>query len=454
MYHQANASNKDTIYAECSGYGRAGVKVFRISGSQALDVMKSFNPTLSLKPNIATLATIYYPGTQARIDQSLVIYFQSPASFTGEDIIEIHTHGSIAISNILYKIFAKLEVVRIAQPGEFAKRAFLNGKMDLTQAEGLADLIEAETEMQHKQSIAQFGGSLKNIYESWRVKLITINALLESLLDFPDEDIPPHIVSEAFQMIDILNKEIHDHLKDSDRGIKLKEGIKLVILGKPNVGKSSLINYLSQNEIAIISDIAGTTRDILTSHLDIGGYPVTLIDTAGIRDSNDEIEKMGIEKSYQKAEEADIKLIMFDHHTIDSDVSDLIKMIDDKTICILNKVDLGIGIDVDVDVEKGGKELHKISLKERVGLEELELEVLESIKRVCDPGSHPGITRSRYKDKLREVTDVLDSIMYTKELELICEDIRIATRNIGQLTGKISVDDILSEIFSSFCIGK
>ena len=450
MYHQENASNKDTIYAECSGYGRSGVKVFRLSGCRALSIIKLLNPNLSLEANFAKLVTIYYPESKDPIDQSLVIYFQSPQSFTGEDIIEIHTHGSIAISNILYKIFSGIAGVRIAQPGEFAKRAFLNGKMDLTQAEGLADLIDAETEMQHKQSITQFGGKLKNIYEDWRARLIKINALLEYWIDFPDEDIPENVISDALHMIGMLDKEIREHLQDNDRGIKIKEGIKLVILGRPNVGKSSLINYLSQNEIAIISDMPGTTRDILTSHLDIGGYPVTLIDTAGIRDSNHEIEKIGIEKSYQKAEEADVRLIIFDHNSIESGVAQLGAIINENTICIFNKIDLRQPSIQHIH----GKKLVPISIKAKLGMNLLESELLNTIKKIAGPRESPAITRARYKDKLNQSIKILSAIHQDKDLVLITEDIRMATRYLSQLTGKISVDDILSEIFSNFCIGK
>jgi tRNA modification GTPase len=451
MYSQENTNSKDTIFSECSGNGKSGVKVFRISGSKAFEIILYFNPAIQINPRQAIYKNIYYPNTKNLIDKSLIIFFKGPSSFTGEDIIEIHTHGSIAISKIIYNILSKIDGVRLAGPGEFSKRAFLNGKMDLTEAEGLADLIDSETIMQHKQAVRQYNGELKNLYESWRKILIEIYSNLEALIDFPDEDIPSEILVEIKEKILLLKNKINDHLKDNRRGQTLKDGIKLSIIGEPNVGKSSLINYLSQNDISIVSDQAGTTRDIVNCHLDIGGYPIILADTAGINHySSNEIEKEGIRRALKVAKESDIKIILFDYKTIQNISSDIYSLIDENSICVLNKIDIS---NSEIKMINNNHILN-ISIKESIGLDRLIDRIIDYAKICASPSASASITRSRYRENLEKIYEILDNIDLEGDIVLLAEDIRICSRYIGRITGKISVDDILGEIFANFCIGK
>jgi tRNA modification GTPase len=454
MHSQENTNNKDTIFAQCSGLGKSGVKIYRISGLDARRVALYFNAKIKLIPRKTIYTNLFYPETNNLIDKALVVFFEGPSSFTGEDILEIHIHGSLAVEKIIYDILSKIEGLRLAGPGEFSKRAFLNGKMDLTEAEGLADLIDAETEMQHKQAIRQYDGELKNIYESWRKILIAIYSNLEALIDFPEDDIPKEIFDDLKVKISFLKNNIKEHLKDNERGQILRNGIKLVIAGEPNVGKSSLINYLSQNEVSIISDKAGTTRDIVTSHLNIGGYPIILTDTAGIRqNSGDEIEKEGIKRAMKALENADIKIILFDHLTIRNISPEILSEISEKSdslICVLNKIDI---IDPEIKEIKGNNIIN-ISLKESIGLEKLMDKIIESASKLASPLMNPSITRARYRENLEQIYKILDSVNLDDDIVLLAEDIRICSRYIGRITGTISVDDILGEIFKNFCIGK
>jgi tRNA modification GTPase len=450
MYSQENINSKDTIFAECTGKGKSSVKIFRISGDKAREIALSFNPKISLNPRQVSYINLYYPNSNNLIDKAIVIFFKGPESFTGEDILEIQTHGSMAIVKIIYDILYKIKNVRIAEPGEFSKRAFLNGKMDLTEAEGLADLIDAETTMQHKQAVRQYSGELKNIYESWRKILIEIYSNLEALIDFPEEDIPEEILEELKEKIFILKNQIKNHLKDNNRGQTLKNGIKLVIIGEPNVGKSSLINYLSRNEVSIISDIAGTTRDMINSHLDIGGYPFVITDTAGINyNADNEIEKEGIKRAIKASHEADIKIILFDYQTIKDIKTEILSLVDERAICVLNKIDIQNPNITEIE----GNQIVQISIKNSIGLDNLLDEIIKFGDKFASP-SNPSITRIRYRENLEKIYEILDSSDINGDIVLLAEDIRISSRYIGRITGKISVEDILGEIFANFCIGK
>jgi tRNA modification GTPase len=451
MYSQQNVNSKDTIFAECGGNGKAGVKIFRISGPKSAEIASHFNKKINLIPRQAIYTNLYDPSSNELIDKAIVLFFEGPNSFTGEDILEIQTHGSIAIAKIIYEILTRLNGVRLAMPGEFSKRAFLNGKMDLTEAEGLADLIDAETAMQHRQAVRQYKGELKNIYESWRRTLIEIYSNLEALIDFPEEDIPEEIFNELKEKTILLKGKIKNHLEDNRRGQTLKDGIRLVIIGEPNVGKSSLINYLSQNDISIISEKAGTTRDMINSHLDIGGYPFILTDTAGInKKANDEIEQEGIKRAIMAAKDADIKLILFDHITVQNISDEIYSLIDEQSICVINKLDIE-----DPKITKiGDIDIINISIKNSMGLDLLLDKIIEHAKSCASPSDYPSITRARYRENLEKIYEILESLDFDSDIVLFAEDIRIASRYIGKITGKVTVDDILSEIFSNFCIGK
>lgn len=441
-----------TIFAQSSRPGKAGVAVFRISGPNSMFALNKLliNDDAKISPKIMYYKKIYDPQSKELIDHAMLVYFKSPASFTGEDVVELYTHGSIAIAKMLQSALLNIEGLRLAEPGEFTRRAFLNGKFDLTSAEGLADLIEAETMWQHKQAIKQMNGELEKLYDKWREKLLTTISLLEAYIDFPDEDIPEEVLTRVLIIIEELKNTITNHLNDNRRGELLRNGLKLIILGAPNVGKSSLLNFLMQRDVAIVSDIAGTTRDIIEGHLDIGGYPIIVQDTAGIRSkSNDLIEQEGINRAIKSAQFSDIKIIMIDASK--PDYSGIESLIDDKTILVINKIDLSDGYE---DQVIKYKEPIRISLKDNVGLNLL-LKGIENIaNNIAGHLDSPQITRERQRYQLEQALKYLANCNIKEDLVLATEDIRMTIRALSCITGKITVDEIIGEIFSNFCIGK
>lgn len=437
----------DSIFAQSSAPGKAGVSVFRISGGKALEVAKLISRKDSFVPRYLTFTKII-DADGGIIDHAMIVYFNAPHSFTGEDVVEIHTHGSVAIAKLLSEMILRTGLVRYAEPGEFARRAFLSGKMDLTMAEGLADLIESETIMQHKQAMMQMGGELEKLYSDWRGKLIKIISLLEAFIDFPDEEIPEEVLLDSESTIAELKSALKNHLSDNRRGERLRNGILLAILGEPNVGKSSLLNFLARREVAIVSNIAGTTRDVIESHLDIGGYPIIICDTAGLREgSSDVIEEEGIKRAIKYAENADIKIIMFDVDNIENPSPQLLKMVDENTILLLNKVDKNKQIITDYPVIS-------ISVKNNYGLDLLLAEIEKKAQNLAMPSEVPSITRERHRASIEQALLSLGQCDIRGDIVLAAEDIRIAIRQLSLLTGKIEVDEILGEIFSKFCIGK
>ncbi|WP_342278281.1 MULTISPECIES: tRNA uridine-5-carboxymethylaminomethyl(34) synthesis GTPase MnmE [unclassified Candidatus Tisiphia] len=472
----------ETIFAQSSKLGKAGVAVFRISGPKSLFALKHLlkNNNIEFVPRIMYCKKLINPKNQELIDDAVVAYFQAPASFTGEDVVEIYTHGSIAIAVMLSEALLTIDGLRIAEPGEFTRRAFLNGKFDLTAAEGIADLIEAETVWQHRQALKQVGGELEELYNGWRQTLLTIIGLLEAYIDFPDEDIPQEILNRVMTISADLKYAIIKHLNDNRRGELLRTGIKLTILGTPNVGKSSLLNFLMQRDVAIVSNIEGTTRDIIEGHLDIGGYPIILQDTAGIRSSNDLIELEGIKRAIESAKMADIKIIMLDAIKLSNSPSyfeemvDIIDLIDDNTIMLVNKIDLldkSLGHcqpasvrDIDSrlcgnDIMKDrllplNKNYLKISIKEKIGLDILLKEIENIAHNIAGLTESPHITRQRQRDCIEKALEYLENFNIENDLVLATEDVRMAIRSLSNVTGKISVEEVLGEIFSNFCIGK
>ncbi|WP_253308212.1 tRNA uridine-5-carboxymethylaminomethyl(34) synthesis GTPase MnmE [Rickettsia endosymbiont of Orchestes rusci] len=447
----------ETIFAQSSAQGRAGVAVFRISGPKSLDSLKMLTRKKNFKPRFMYYQKLIDPETGELIDNAMVVYFPSPASFTGEETIEIYVHGSKAIAIMLTSVLLNIAGLRIAEAGEFTKRAFLNGKFDLTAAEGIADLIEAETIMQHKQAIRQAGGALEDLYNGWRASLLRIISLLEAYIDFPDEDIPNVVLTEVMNISTKLKDELTSYLNDNRRGELLRSGIQLAIVGAPNVGKSSLLNFLMQREIAIVSNIAGTTRDIIEGHLDIGGYPIILQDTAGIRSgSNDLIEQEGIKRAIESAKKADIKIIMFDVEQLillDSNLNEAITdLIDNNTIIIINKIDLS-DLDKVFSIEDKYNCL-KVSIKENIGMQEI-LKNIENIAAdIAGLTETPYITKERHRRYLKQALAALTSFNLEKDLVLATEDIRMTIRAISAITGSINIEEILGEIFKNFCIGK
>ena len=446
--------DNQTIYALSTVYGKSGVAVIRVSGAKAKEaVAKLTNVKVKgLKPRYAYFTDIKDIVSRETLDKCLLLYFKSPHSFTGEDIVEFQTHGSKAVIASVLENLSKIPDFRMAEPGEFSRRAFHNGKMDLTEAEGLADLIDSETSEQQKYAMRQMEGGLKNLYDGWREELIKIMAYLEAYIDFPDEDIPQELVDKLLNDVFKLKTAISEHLNTDSIGERLREGFRVVIVGPPNAGKSSLLNTVVNREAAIVSSIAGTTRDAVDVHLDIKGYPVMFTDTAGIREVEEEIEKQGIEIAFRKIADADLVLCLFDASKDSVQIFDNIKnSFKNKVIYVANKSD-NLTFEQCSNLKKQGCVV--ISAKHKQGIADLMEVIYQQIKERFTANSNLLITRQRYREALTETLDNLERFSFDKEIELSAEDIRLAARGLGKITGRIEVDDILNKIFGSFCIGK
>lgn len=441
----------DTIFAAATATVKSGVAIIRLSGPKAYDALETLTHKGPPPPRVAAIRKLYSPGTGELIDEALVLRFESPHSFTGEDVVELHVHGSRAVIAELLKELSSLPCLRLAEAGEFSRRAFENGRMDLTEAEGLADLIDAETKVQAKQALRQMQGMLGRLYESWREQLIDILARLEAYIDFPDEDIPDNIIEDVKERITALNMEILKHLDDNNRGEKLRNGICAVIVGAPNTGKSSLLNFLAKRDIAIVSEHAGTTRDMIEVHLDLDGYPVTIVDTAGLRSTQQEIEGEGIRRALERAKHADLKIALFDANACPDLDAATLDLIDDNTLILINKIDMVATPNVG---EINRKTPYLLSVTQNTGVDAF----IEALKgRVRDSlalSEHPMITQQRHRNLLEETAQALHRFNFDNELELGAEELRLAARSLGRITGRIDVEDILDALFSNFCIGK
>ncbi|PZP57499.1 MAG: tRNA uridine-5-carboxymethylaminomethyl(34) synthesis GTPase MnmE [Micavibrio aeruginosavorus] len=438
----------DTIYALSTPPGKSAVAVIRVSGPFAhLSLMKLAPQQRLPKPRQSCVRSIFDQQGN-KIDEALVLLFAAPNSFTGENIVEYQVHGGWSVVQSLLQQLSQQENHRMALPGEFTRRAFENGKLDLTEAEAIADLIDAETQLQRLQALGQLSGSLERIYERWKIRLSHVLALMEADLDFSDQDLPEDILLQVQPDISDLAEEIASHLDDNRRGERLRNGFQLVILGAPNAGKSSLLNALSQRDVAIVSSMAGTTRDILETHLDIGGYPVILADTAGLRsdsvpqDEQGQIEQQGIERARSRAREADIKILLFDaasgrdHETYN--------LKDDNSIVVYNKTDLAQAPDDGI----------AISALSGQGIDKLLQAVVHKIEAVMGGRSAPALTRARHRESLTKANEALLRCAMAGLPELAAEDLRLAIRHLGTITGRVDVEDLLDMIFRDFCIGK
>lgn len=443
-----------TIYALSTVYGKSGVAVIRISGKDAKQVIQQMTSLdiKKIKPRYAYFVDLKTIVSHETIDKCLLLYFKSPHSFTGEDIVELQIHGSKAVIALVMENISQINNFRLAEPGEFSKRAFYNGKMDLTQAEGLADLIDSETSEQQKYAMRQMEGNLKNLYSGWREELLKVLVYLEAYIDFPDEEIPQNDVFKLENTVFKLIQAIKEHLSGDNIGERLREGFRIVIVGAPNAGKSSLLNSIVNREAVIVSDIAGTTRDAIDVHLDLKGYPVMFTDTAGLREVEDAIEKKGIEIAYHKIEEADLILCLFDSLKDGTQLFDNIKKnFSKKIIFVANKCDK-IQSTKQQELEKQG--CICISAKYKQGIDKLIDEITTIISSKFTTNSNLLITRARYREALEETLENLEKFNLQKEIELSAEDIRLAARGLGKITGQIEVDEILDKIFGTFCIGK
>lgn len=434
----------ETIFALSSGRGPAGVAVVRVSGNRAgAAVLQLTGQDALPAPRVAALRALRDPETGEMIDQSLILWFPAPASFTGEDVVEFHVHGGPAVVSGVLAALARQDGLRPAEPGEFTRRAFLAGKMDLTQVEGLADLINAETEAQRRQALRQMQGVLTDLYEGWRTRLIRALAYVEADIDFSDEDdVPEHVSAQVRGAIEALSGEIAQHLADGSRGERLRDGLSVAIIGKPNAGKSSLLNALAKRDVAIVSNIAGTTRDIIEVHLNLGGYPVTLIDTAGLRETDDPVEAIGVARARARAEAADLRLHL-------TPFGEEPAPVDENTLAVITKVDLG-------DTASTGAQDGRfyISVMSGAGLGDLVAHLADWAGKALSGGESVLLTRERHRHALENCRVHLESAQFQPDLVLMAEDMRLAARALGRITGRVDVEDLLDVIFRDFCIGK
>ena len=442
-----------TIYALSTGPGVSGVAIVRISGPEASNAIKLLTKKDLPSPRIATLRKINNINTSELIDEGIIIWFPGPESYTGEDMAEVHVHGGKAIVLALQNELSKIENFRLAEPGEFTKIAFQNGKINLLKAESIGDLISAETEMQRLQAVKIMEGKSAEKFNDLREKLLKILSFIEAKIDFPEEALPDENIKQIKKdTTEVLNK-IKKILDDQKIGEIIREGFKIAIVGPTNAGKSSLLNNLSNRDVAIVSEVAGTTRDVIETHLNIDGYPVIISDTAGIRNSKDEIEKKGIKLSLDRAEKADLKLVVVDAKSIDfrGFLNDLLK---DNAILVINKSDL-INGELDLEVNKLDHVL--ISLKENINLDKLILMIKKKLKTKFIINNDILITRERHRQHLVHCLDNLKNFLEKndkKDFDKAAEDLRLATRNLGMIVGKVDVEEILGSIFNDFCIGK
>ncbi len=432
-----------TIFALSTANGIAGMAVVRVSGHLALTALKTISRKSHFDPNVLTRTSFYDSENGNLIDRGLAVYFAKPKSFTGEDVVEFHIHGGRATVDLLIKTLSGINQLRLAEPGEFSKRAFINNKMDLTAIEAMGDLINAQTELQHNQALSQMDGSLNKLYLSWRKSLIELVAYLEADIDFAEEDIPDDVLKNINEKIEKLLAEMNEHINQRNQGEILRDGYRVAIVGTPNVGKSSLINLLANRDVAIVSDREGTTRDALEVRLNIAGFPVVFTDTAGLRQTSDEIEKKGIEITQKKIDEANLVIELFDDPT---------KLnFHEERLTILNKCDLN---------NKENKTYDRainISVTTGDGIDHLIKQISDKVSNNFGSYSDTIPTKTRY---ILGVQNSIQSLLNAKTIdlksnsELMVEELRLAIQEIGKITGHVDVEEYLEVIFKDFCIGK
>jgi len=442
-----------TIYALSTGPGTSGLAVIRVSGKNTAEVVKKLTGSQLPTPRMATLKKFSKNGGKELIDEGVIIWFPGPNSYTGEDLAEFHVHGSRAVIKAMHLAISKIKNCRLAEPGEFTKRAFQNERINLLKAESIADLISAETEIQRKQALKIMSGKSSDKFNLWREKLLKILSYVEAKIDFPEEDLPQNIMKEIQEKTkDVLN-EIKKTLNDQKVGERIREGFKIAILGPPNSGKSSLLNYLSKRDVAIVSEIAGTTRDVIETHLNLDGYPVVVSDTAGIRNSKNEIEKKGIKIAFKRAEDADLKLVIVSVKNLDF-TSVLKKLLSKKAILVVNKSDLLKG-KLNSKFKKYDHVL--ISIKKDSNLNKLITKIKSKLKNKFTTTEDILITRERHRQNLINCVQHLEKFKKKKsaqDFDKASEDLRLATRHLGMIVGKVDVEELLGSIFNDFCIGK
>ena len=440
------------IYALSSGRGPSGIAIVRISGSETLKICQNLTKSKDIKSNEVNFCKFYDPKSDNVIDpEALLLWFPGPNSYTGEDLAELQIHGSNAIINALLRVLSEQKNCRLAEPGEFTKIAFQNDKIDLLKAESIGDLIHSETELQRQQAIKLVQGNASNYYNDLREKIIKSLAFIEAKIDFAEEDLPEKVLKDAHKSIKEIHSEITKIIEDNKVGEKIRDGFRVTITGEVNAGKSSLLNLISKREVAIVSDEAGTTRDVIETFLNLDGYPVILADTAGIRDAKNEVEKKGISLALGKSKEADLNIIVIDNSSkkINKKIQN---MINKDTIIFLNKSDVS-----DKQNHKFDVETVLASVKNNKNIDKLINLVKTKLSKKFTSNNSAIITRERHRVKLNDCLKEINKFLkkdQSKDLELAAEDLRMATRHLGSIVGKVDVEEILGSIFKDFCIGK
>ena len=440
------------IYALSSGRGPSGIAIVRISGSETLKICQNLTKSKDIKPNEVNFCKFYDPKNDNVIDpEALLLWFPGPNSYTGEDLAELQIHGSNAVINALLRVLSEQKNCRLAEPGEFTKIAFQNDKIDLIKAESIGDLIHSETELQRQQAVQLVQGNVSNYYNDLREKIIKSLAFIEAKIDFAEEDLPEKVLRDAHKSIKEIHSEITKIIEDNKVGEKIRDGFRVSIIGEVNAGKSSLLNLLSKREVAIVSDEAGTTRDVIETYLNLDGYPVILADTAGIRDTKNEVEKKGISLALGKSKEADLNIIVIDNSSkkINKEIQN---MINRDTIILLNKSDVS-----DKQNHKFNVDTVLASVKNNKNIDKLIDMIKAKLSKKFTSNNSALITRERHRVKLNDCLKEIDKFLkkdQNKDLELAAEDLRMATRHLGSIVGKVDVEEILGSIFKDFCIGK
>ncbi|MEE8276325.1 MAG: tRNA uridine-5-carboxymethylaminomethyl(34) synthesis GTPase MnmE [Alphaproteobacteria bacterium] len=441
----------ETIYALSSGAGKAGVAVIRVSGSRAGAALEALSRRPVPPPRRATRVRLAEPGSSEALDHGLALWFPEPASYTGEDVTELHVHGGRAVIDGVIAALGKVNGLRLAEPGEFTRRAFEHGKLDLTAAEGVADLVGAETHSQRRQALRQMDGALGRLYEEWRTRLVRALAHLEAELEFPDEDLPGAVTPAILPDVEAVAADIRRHLDDRHKGERLRDGLAIAILGAPNAGKSSLLNRLARRDAAIVSATAGTTRDVIEVHLDLGGYPAVVADTAGLGAARDEIEAEGVRRARLRARQADLKLAVFDATLWPETDSATAALVDGDALVVLSKCDLARPEGAPI---VGDRPAHLVSSVTGEGIGVLMDAMAAEVSARLALGEAPALTRARHREALEACVAALERVRAAPLPELAAENVRLAVRALGRITGRVDVEDILDVVFREFCIGK
>ena len=440
------------IYALSSGKGPSGIAIVRISGNETLNICQNLTKSKDIKANEINFCKFYDPKSDNVIDpEALLLWFPGPNSYTGEDLAELQIHGSNAVINALLRVLSEQKNCRLAEPGEFTKIAFQNDKIDLLKAESIGDLIHSETELQRQQAVKLVQGNASNYYNDLREKIIKSLAFIEAKIDFAEEDLPEKVLKKAYKSIKEIHSEITKIIEDNKVGEKIRDGFRVSITGEVNAGKSSLLNLISKREVAIVSDEAGTTRDVIETYLNLDGYPVILSDTAGIRDAKNEVEKKGISLALGQSKEADLNIVVIDNSSkkINKDIQN---MINKDSIILLNKSDI-----LDKQNHKFDVDTVLASVKSNKNIDKLINLIKTKLGKKFSSNNSTLITRERHRVKLNDCLKEINNFLkkeQSKDIELAAEDLRMATRHLGSIVGKVDVEEILGSIFKDFCIGK